>query len=321
MALNRTTSAICTLFEGSYHVGVATLINSVSKHGFKGSVFVGYKGSLPEWCSVATSDASLGWVGAKTLILNANLSVHFLPVTVSYQLTNYKPVFMLELFAGPCLDVDQIAYFDPDIVVKSRWDFFKTWMTHGVALVHEIVNNDMPPTHPIRMEWAKVASLCNRTVERDLSSYINAGFFGVSKNCIDFLELFRDIIEVAKKNYHFEDSVFQMNTDRSDIFYAHDQDALNIAAMCCRCPISEMGPEAMDFTNGGFTMAHAVGSPKPWAKKFISSALKGIPPTMAEKVFWENVSGPITIYTASRIRITSISIKIAGFIGRFYKRN
>jgi hypothetical protein len=179
----------------------------------------------------------------------------------------------------------------------------------------------MPPTHPIRKEWEKVAAMIQKSVTRNLHSYINAGFFGVSKEGIEFLELYRDIMNVARAHYHFEDSNFQFTVDRSDIFYAKDQDALNIAAMCCECPISEMGPEAMDFTNGGFTMSHAVGSPKPWSKSFVSSALKGVPPSMAEKVYWANVTGPIVIYSASKIKSTLTWIKVAGLIGRFYKRN
>jgi hypothetical protein len=314
------TSAICTLYEGNYHLGVAALINSVSKHGFKGSIYVGIRGASPQWYDKAEIDSSLGWEGAKTLVVNPDLKIHFLPVSVSYQLTNYKPIFVLELFAGPCRDTDRIAYFDPDIVIKCDWQFFETWMSHGVALVHEISNNDMPVSHPIRREWEKVASQLNKTNPRKLTSYINAGFFGVSKDQIEFLEIFRDVIDVAIKHYKFEASKFQLMGDRSDIFYGKDQDALNIAAMFCECPISEMGPEAMDFISGGFTMSHAVGSPKPWAKSFISFALKGVPPSMAEKFYWNNVEGPIKIYSAKKIKKTIRSIKIASAIGRFYKR-
>jgi hypothetical protein len=314
-------SAICTLFEGNYHFGVAALINSLARQGFKGSFYVGYRGILPEWSHSATADSSLGYDGATTLILNADLKVHFLPVTVTYHLTNYKPVFMLDLFAGPCKDMERIAYFDPDIVVKCRWEFFETWMSHGVALVHEVVNNDMPPSHPIRKEWEKVVLLSDNVVTRQLSSYINAGFFGVAKPYIEFLELFRDIMDVARTHYKFDDSVFQFTADRSDIFFAKDQDALNIAAMCCKCPISEMGPEAMDFVSSGFTMSHAIGSPKPWSKNFTRFALKGVAPSMAEKEYWKNVTGPISLHTSSHIKLKLSALKFASFIGRFYRKN
>jgi hypothetical protein len=314
-------SAICTLYEGTYHLGVAALINSIANRGFRGDIFVGYRGELPEWCDKATVNSSLEWEGAKTLTIYSDLKVHFLPIVIKYHMANYKAEFMLQLFAGPCMHIDGLAYFDPDIVIKCNWSFFETWMSHGVALVHEIVNNDMPPSHPIRKEWAKVAALCNRSEARELTSYINSGFFGVPRSCIEILELMTNIREVARTHFHVDDQYFEFSNDRSNLFYAGDQDVLNIAAMYCQSPISEMGPEAMDFTHGGFTMSHAVGSPKPWSKKFFSAALKGLPPSMAEKTYWENVNGPIKIFTASKVKNTLRSIKAASAIGRFYKRS
>ena len=44
---------ICTLFEGHFHYGVAALINSHFKYGFKGDIFIGYRGDEPVWASTS----------------------------------------------------------------------------------------------------------------------------------------------------------------------------------------------------------------------------------------------------------------------------
>ena len=65
-----------------------------------------------------------------------------------------------------------------------------------------------------------------------------------------------------------------------------------MAAMCYENPISEMGPDAMDFVQSGWiAMSHATGSPKPWNKKFLLSAIKGMPPSRAEKAYWAMLTG------------------------------
>ncbi len=295
-------------------------MNSLYRNGYRGQFYIGYRGDiLPPWATKAADNINLNWAGGKSLELAEGLQVHFLPIKTDYHLAHYKPKFMLELFDGPANATDAIAYFDPDIVVKCRWGFYETWMMHGVAMVHEVTSNDMPSSHPIRREWQKVIQLCNRRSTRELRSYINSGFCGVSRKHIEFLSLWNEIIETAIKYYNPNHDQF-MSLDRTYPFYSIDQDAFNIAAMCCDSPISEIGPEGMDFIHGGWTMSHAVGSPKPWKKKFIGSALKGSPPSLTDHRFWLNVDGPVACYSSNQIVLKRISILTGNFIGRFYRR-
>src|SRR6185437_1551183 len=53
-AVSSMQSTVCTVAEGAYHFGVAALCNSLYRHGFRGRVFVFYRGDLPAWASDAT---------------------------------------------------------------------------------------------------------------------------------------------------------------------------------------------------------------------------------------------------------------------------
>jgi len=311
---------VCTLFENHYHYGLAALINSLYAKGYRGEIYAGYKGNLPQWAENAKPNSEINWLNANTLNVSEDLQIHFLPIEADVHLANYKPSFMKLLFTNMRTDIDGIVYFDPDIVIKCKWSFFEKWIGYGVALVHEIISNDMPQTHPIRKGWIEVAQKINREVTRTINSYINSGFCGVLRKDIEFLYLWEDIINVAAVHYDLNKNRFIHSQDRSNLFFAHDQDAFNIAAMCCNCPVSEMGPEGMDFLQGGFTMSHAIGSPKPWNKKYLISSFKGINPTMADRGFWAYSTSPIRCYSDKTVKIKRISISAAGFIGRFYSK-
>lgn len=312
-------SAICTLYEGHYHYGVAALTNSLFNNGFRGPVYIGYRGALPTWADSAFDNPDLRWEGGKTMKVLEGLNLHFLPLTINYHLTNYKPDFMLQLWAGPAKEVENMFYFDPDIVIKCKWLFFETWVNYGIALVHEITANDMPSNHPVRLLWRDIIYENSEQVNNHLTSYINAGFFGLKKEQIQFVEIFSKFILIAMDKYNVDMVKFDF-TDRTDPFFAKDQDVLNIAAMCTKVSLSEMGPEAMDFIHGGFTMSHAVGGPKPWKKKFITSVFKGVPPSLADKAFWKNVGMPIKTFSKNTKRYKNYSIKVASFLGRFYRK-
>jgi len=312
-------SVVCTLFEGHYHKGVAGLTNSLHYHGFRGEIFAGYRGTLPDWASLSKDNPTIGWNGTKTLTIGEGIQLHFLPVETHFHFSVYKPYFMLALMEGIAKEANGIMYFDPDIVIKCRWSFFEKWITFGVGLVHEIVNHDMAPSHPMRQMWNEIIEQSGRKVTRNLYSYINAGFCGVSRLHLEFVKTWIDIIDVAVKYHKFDPRVMDID-DKTSIFCS-DQDGLNITAMCSGSPISEMGPHAMDFIYGGSTMSHANKSPKPWKKKFILSALDGVVPSMQEKEFWVYASSPIPVYSKSKIKSKRISIAFANFIGRFYKRS
>lgn len=313
-------SAVFTLFEGHYHFGAAALINSLYRNKFRGEVYLGYRGELPPWARNA-KPLDVSWRDASHFILEESIDIRFLPVNSAVHFTNHKPRFILDVLDQLGVEPDRMFYFDPDIVIKCGWNFFEDWAGHGVALVHESVYNDMPPTHPVRLKWRSIIDECGFQGNRDFSSYLNAGFFGVSSAAIEFLEKFDTFIRLAETKFGCDLSRMISDFGRSHPFNFIDQDAFNMAAMACDSFVSEIGPDGMDFHHGGFVMSHATGAPKPWKKKFVWSAISsGVPPSLADNAYWRFSNSPIANYSRLRALLKKLDRRFAAGIGRIYTR-
>ncbi|MCJ8210238.1 hypothetical protein MUY27_10990 [Mucilaginibacter sp. RS28] len=313
-------SVVCTLFEGHYHYGGGALVNSLYKSGFRGDFFIGYKGELPFWARAVTEKVWPSGKISKSVEVAEGLLVHFILIETNYHFTNYKPQFMLLLMSDYANDASGIFYFDPDIVVRCKWEFYENWIQYGITLVHEIVSSDFPPTHPKRFAWQKVINALNLKVERELYHYINAGFCGVSSDRLQFLKTWDEIIKIAMSSFGMDMNYLDNKNDPSNEFHMGDQDALNICAMCCKEPISEIGPEGMDFIGGGWLMSHATGKPKPWKVSFFLQALKGRRASLSEKQFWKNVKYPINLYPKTKVFFKYVDLKVSLIVNRFYSK-
>lgn len=317
-------TAVCTLYEGNYHLGVGALINSLVSNQFKGDIFVGYRGELPPWFRLYQYIHHDNWDEVVVMQLSDYTKVYFVKPSTTAHFTNYKPQFLMDLSKDLCARYDAIAYFDPDIVVCRSWGYFEEWMQHGVALVHESVTNDMPPTHPLRKKWIKIAEEEGNEVHHQIHSYINGGFLALLLSHLSFLEIWQKFIDIGIEKYHFNSKDFMSKAShyaRPYPFRALDQDSLNIAAMVYQHEISEAGPEAMGFAHGVVAMAHAVGTRKPWKKRYLINSLLGNSPSYADKAFWKFVNGEIVLFSKKELIRKKYSILISSFIGRFYKRN
>lgn len=315
-------SVVCTLYEGHYHYGVAGLVNSLYTHGFRGDFYIGYKGELPFWAFNANNNPLINWEESKTLQAAPDLYLHFLPVKTDVHFTNYKPDFIIQLWEK-CIngsDSSGLFYFDPDIVNKCKWEFYERWITYGVALVHEIVWNDMPYNHPKRHQWMSVAEALGLSVKNKLNSNINAGFFGISKDRMGFVKMWKQLIDQSSILFSLDKTKFLQNNNDYSLFKVGDQDLLNLTAMCTDEDLSEFGPEGMDFTGGGWLMSHATGSPKPWKTNYLGNWLKGKKPSAQSREYWKNANGVIKCYSDSYIRRKIFCQTLAALLSRFYSK-
>ena len=286
-------SAVCTLFEGDFHHGLAALANSLYRSGFRGTIWAGYRGGLPPWVrDVKGKDGDQSFEAAE------GLTIRFLKVETQRHFTNYKPEFMSYLRQNHATDVNIVFYFDPDIVLKAEWKFIEQWADCGVALCEDI-NSPMHATHPIRLRWSRFCAPHGFIVAREMDVYLNAGFVGVSQINWEFVEIWRRLLAAMESD---ASGLSKLGiSDRSHLFHKPDQDALNMAAMFSSMPVSIVGREGMDFIPGGYLLSHALGTSKPWRKSFIRESLRGYPPTMADHSFMQNTG------TFSEMRVNYIT--------------
>ena len=302
---------ICMLYEKDYHLGVAALINSIVNGGYRGLFWIGYRGQLPPWTrQLQQREDRLYQVGEALL--------GFELIDGPGHFTQFKPEFMNSIIDRR-IAKKNLWYFDPDITVRCNWEFFERWIEFGVCLCQEIIIGTMASDHPIRCEWIKLAG--NEgwgEIAHEQERYYNGGFVGLNIEHRMFLNTWKAAIQLANSAGVHQDQL--QHGTRVNTFFSTDQDALNVAAMYAKVPLTTLGPEGMGFIAGGFTMYHTTGGNKPWRKKFVRSALSGNPPWNGDKHFLECAKGPIQPFTSRQLKKLHRASRLGSIIGRFYRR-
>jgi hypothetical protein len=306
------TATICCLLEGDYHIGLAALVNSLHRSGYRGDVYAGYRGPLPPW--IDSFQTTPGEDDSVVVTYAPGCHIRFVRVTTTRHLTSFKARFLSRVWAELAPSADALFYFDPDIVVRCRWSFFEDWVTAGIALCAD-VNGMMASNHPLRAAWRRLLTPLGFAPTRALDSYFNAGFVGLDRGSADFLDLWDRVLNAISDAGGDLHVLHQ--PDRADPFAVPDQDGFNYALMVSGLPFSSVGPEGMDFEPGGFLMSHAIGQPKPWRKRFAWTALKGRRPSRADKAFFENVSGPIRPFGAVESAFRRTDFYLGSALGRY----
>jgi hypothetical protein len=300
---------VVTLVEKDFLYGACALLNSLTNNGFDGKFVIGYRDreGMPAKALAALSkglESKVEWVQLDT-------PIHF---------ANYKPWFMQSVFdRNP--EARKVTYMDPDIVFLAPFDWIETWSDGGPAVCAD-VNWMMPAEHPTRHEWLRLSGM---TAQRELDLFFNVGFLSVRREDAGFLGLWKDLIKGVGSRYNPLDGKGDIADWRKGgrwmPFCSPNQDTLNLALMVWDGEVTTLGPDVMGFTAVGL-LPHALGSDKPWQKKYVRDALLGLPPRQIDKVFWSDVAQrPIRTYTGLHIALRRASVAVAASIGRFYRRS
>lgn len=320
-------TAICTLFEGHYHYGLAALLNSLHVKGFEGSVYVGYRGNLPAWALKSGKKETIDhYKNAIRLSLGNEVEVIFLELETDYHFTNYKPNFMLELWSGPALEVETMVYMDPDIVVSLEWGLYDEWFKHGVALCEDI-NSPVHEYHPKRSNWRKFYARHSKVLKFKSGYYVNGGFVGVRKEFKSFISEWKELqelmAEVVGGLSRSSLTGQQLKKEATGIFAPFsktDQDALNATIEFTEQPTSILGKEAMGFIAGKALLPHALGTPKPWMNKPLKKFINGYSPRLIDKLYWKYANGTIKSKPPAEVARNKFFTNTASLLSRFYAR-
>ena len=319
-------SVVCTLFEGSYHYGVAALANSLASAGYRGDLVAGYRGALPSWAQDAKPAGNRWSEDSRALSLPEGPRVVFVPLATAVHFSNFKPDFMLELLSGPAADADAIFYIDPDICVERRWCDFEQWVAYGVALCED-VNSPLAQHHPRRMAWREYFAKFGLSLNYAIPEYVNAGFIGMRRQDEDFLKLWSRMMEFvalelgSMSSTKVSGGAAFASKGPLNCFDCSDQDALNAALEASEATASVVGAEAMGFKSGLVWLPHAVGGDKPWDRNYLRMALGGVPPRRVDKSYWSHALGPIAAHSRSVRWQKVTSLRLGALIGRFVRRS
>ena len=305
--------AVCTLFEGHYHFGVAGLVNSLVAAGYAGTVWVGHRGLLPSWVvEGAGFDRS-----SKCLHVTPALRLQTVELNPPVSLTYYKPTFMLDILERFAPDVDAVTYMDPDMVVKCDWTAIEQWVSPDSVALVEDVNWSMPAQHPKRVRWQAFFAEHGEVPVRPLERYYNAGFVGAARAEIDMLRAWQRICGIVAACSG--GTLHQRRVGAPDhLFHSADEDALNFTLSLSTTRLVTFGPEAMDLAPGGKHLSHAVGSFKPWQGHHVRRALRGKPPNVAAEWFYRFAKGPLLPFSPSKLARRRVSMQTALALGMFY---
>lgn len=303
-----------TLAEREYFLGLAGLLNSMAHYGtYIDKVIVGYREALPDWLPPLYPSTN-----GQAFKTGSGLEVELVELNGSLHMVHEKPKWFLHVSEVLAPDADEYFFFDSDIIINARMDFYGEWVQNGICMCGD-VNFIFDRSHPVRLQWVKYAAEAGRKVTHQIDGYYNSGFLGWTRETKQFIHDWNEAFAMMVP-HSGNMNKFRAFFDRTVPVLSTNQDSFNLAAMITDQPLTLVGPEGMGFNYGMRLMHHPLG-PKPWSRNFLSDFFKGIPPREADVVFWKYVNGselkPVSSGKAWRMRNYCKALR---FASRFYQR-
>jgi hypothetical protein len=303
-------SIICSICEGRYAYGLASLINSCIANGFKGLFYIAVRNELPFWISGFEKQNN-------EFIINENCSIQFEKVSWEHHLSYYKPFLIKNLLEdNPSLAV---FYFDPDITLECDWIFFEDWIKIGPALCTDGNYPVLGKKHPWVMSWKNFFDIKEIKADGDTVAYVNSGFIGLKASQLDIIKTWIKFTNLLVSKGHnlksFGPTLNQYKRKRA-FSVCGDQDILNAVLLSENFNISLIGLEGMGFNGSSYLMFHNIGK-KTWDKNFLKEFLTiGARISMADDAYLNHIQGTINPYNSLQLLVLKINVKITKLLQR-----
>jgi hypothetical protein len=296
----------CTLVNGDYFLGAASLINSLIVNGYQGQIHVGYKGQLPHWWQAEEREVAPGVIVVTVL------------VETKRHLGYEKPRFMLSIFRDNprC---ERLCWLDSDVVVTTPWSFISDCLDNAFTVCTDIGFPTIQPLHPWRSGWRDLIGKAALTeVNSQTCVYPNSGFVGCHAKYSMVLHFWSDLVDVFEENGGNTDNFIMAERWNAIV---GDQDLLAAALMCWEGPLLALGPEGMGFNGLSFPTCHGTETPKVWQISALKRAFSGAGVSPYRRYFEQYLqAGPIRPFDKGKLVRRQLDLKMATLLARFYKR-
>jgi hypothetical protein len=289
-----------TLCEPGYAAGAAALFNSLIAAGFAGTFIVGLKGE------------PAGWLQSPPENLPAGGRIRIVATPGDRHLTHGKARFAQRVFDELDPGCAGVAYFDPDVVVKTTWAEIGARIRAGCSVC---ADENAPPWEGKTDAWSAFARQCTGLSARMEGACCNGGFVGVMREHRAVVDLWESLLRACFEQ-GFDPGAFVWNGPRTLPFFFVDQDMLNLAIRVAGVPFWIGGPETMDFAPGGKWLSHAISTPKPWARWYLPRVLTGRSVRRCDIAFWKHAAGPIPAVPATQRALHRLDLAVASAISR-----
>lgn len=300
---------VVTAAEGEYFHGVAALANSLVRAGFVGDIIVAARGPRPEWGLKRLADDYHA--------VSEGVRLRLVDVPGPWHLGNLRAQFIVDVFERIQPAAATVYYFDTDIVITGSWSLFARWAQDGVVAALDVSDAFMPPNHAYRAEWRRMIARCGLPC-REVTGYLNSGCVGVSRANLDFARAWARLMQ------GLADEGADMGSLRGNgkpEYARMDQDLMNVAVMATTTPMALLGYETMGvYPRVGEIMPHAMFHKKPWRRRYVRDALRGMPPGRAHLAWWNFVDGPIRSFPPGSLRWRKARVALARGIGLLHAR-